>query len=77
MKKKKYDCIKDKHRGTLRIYEETKNMTLEEELVYWQRKDQIVRCRQARLRKKLGLDRKANPRDCRGDERPRRPAPDR
>jgi hypothetical protein len=62
MKTKKFDCIKVKHEGTLRIYQETKDLTLEQELAYWQRKDQAALIRQAQRQKKLSQDRKANPR---------------
>jgi len=59
MKSKKFDCIKVKHQGTLRIYQETKNMTLEQELAYWQRKDRAALIRHAQRQKKLSQDRKA------------------
>ena len=35
MKTKTFDCVEMMHRGALRIYEETKGMTVEEELAYW------------------------------------------
>ena len=35
MKTKTFDCVEMMHQGALRIYEETKSMTIEEELVYW------------------------------------------
>jgi len=56
MKSKKFDCIKDKHRGTLRIYQETKNLTLEEELAYWQGKSESALMRQAQRQKKLSKE---------------------
>ena len=34
-KTKSFDCVEMMDRGALRIYEETKDMTLEEELAYW------------------------------------------
>ena len=34
MKTKTFDCVKMMHEGALRIYEETKGMTMEEELAY-------------------------------------------
>jgi len=34
-KKKTFDCVEMMHRGALRIYEETKGMTVQEELAYW------------------------------------------
>ncbi|MBX3177611.1 MAG: hypothetical protein KF886_09635 [Candidatus Hydrogenedentes bacterium] len=35
---KKFDCVEFMHDGALRIYEETKGMTLEEEMAYWRQK---------------------------------------
>jgi len=32
---KSFDCVEMMDRGALRIYEETKDMTVEEELAYW------------------------------------------
>jgi hypothetical protein len=37
--KKKFDCVAMMHRGAARIYEETKNMTIDEEVAYWKEKD--------------------------------------
>ena len=37
MKAKKFDCMALQHRGASEIYEETKGMTIPEELAYWQR----------------------------------------
>ena len=34
-KTKSFDCVEMMDRGALRIYEETKDMTVEEELAYW------------------------------------------
>ncbi len=38
------------HEGALRIYEETKDMTKQEELAYWRRKDEAARREHPRLR---------------------------
>lgn len=35
IKTKSFDCVEMMDRGALRIYEETKDMTVEEELAYW------------------------------------------
>lgn len=43
------DAIALKREGHARIYEETKDMTREEELAYWQQKDAELRERIARL----------------------------
>ena len=35
IKTKSFDCVEMIDRAALRIYEETKDMTVEEELAYW------------------------------------------
>jgi hypothetical protein len=51
MKKKKFDCVEMMHRGGRKIYEETKNLTFEEEVEYWRKKsDEAVRRHQARIK---------------------------
>lgn len=49
-KSKKFDCVEMKRRGTERIYEQTKDMTLAEELTYWQEATEKLRQRQQMLR---------------------------
>jgi hypothetical protein len=36
--KKKFDCVEMMHEGALRIYEETKDMSVEEEVAYWRKR---------------------------------------
>ncbi len=48
--KKSFDCVEMMHEASLRIYEETKNMTEQEELAYWERKNQEMRQRHPRLK---------------------------
>lgn len=50
--KKSFDCVEMMHEGALRIYEETKDMTEQEELAYWARKNEEMRQRHPRLREK-------------------------
>ncbi len=38
MKAKQFDCVALQHRGAEIIYEQTKNMTITEELAYWQQR---------------------------------------
>jgi len=38
MKTKTFDCVDMKRRGAERIYEQVKDMTLEEELAYWRQR---------------------------------------
>jgi hypothetical protein len=40
MKNKEFDCVEMKRRGAARIYEETKNMTREQEIEYWRQKSE-------------------------------------
>ena len=47
MKAKKFDCVELQHRGALRSYEVTKNMTLSEEVAYWEGKDKEFRRQRA------------------------------
>ncbi len=42
---KPFDCVEMKREGARRIYEETKDMTKEEELAYWARKNEECRRR--------------------------------
>ncbi len=42
MKTKTFDCIQMKRKASLRIYEETKDLTFEEKVEYWQRKTEDV-----------------------------------
>ena len=50
MTKKSFDCVEMMHEGALRIYEETKDMTEEEELAYWRRQNEEARRKHPRLR---------------------------
>lgn len=48
--KKSFDCVEMMHEGALRIYEETKDMTKEEELAYWCERAEAARREHPRLR---------------------------
>ena len=53
MKKgKTFDCVEMQHRGGEKIQEETKGITLEQELAFWQRRSQELRRRQQSIRMK-------------------------
>ncbi len=41
--KKTFDCVEMKRQGAARVYEEIKDMTLEEELEYWRRATEVLR----------------------------------
>lgn len=49
MKQKTFDCVEMKRRGAARIFERTRNMTLEEKTDYWRRRSQTFRSEQERL----------------------------
>ena len=40
MKAKTFDCVEMKHKGGLRIFEETKDLSLAQKVEYWQRKNE-------------------------------------
>jgi hypothetical protein len=48
--KKTFDCIELRHIGAKRIFEEMQNMTLEEEVAYWEERTEAFRKRQQVLR---------------------------
>jgi len=43
MKTKTFDCVEMKRRAAERIYEATKDMTLEEEIEYWRQRNKEFR----------------------------------
>jgi hypothetical protein len=50
--KKTFDCVESKHEAARRIYEETKDMTVEEEVAYWAKGTEELLRRQEELRQK-------------------------
>lgn len=49
MRTKTFDCVEMKRIAAIRIYEETKDMSLEQRQEYWQRKsDEFLRKQEAR-----------------------------
>jgi hypothetical protein len=54
MKDRKFDCVALQHRGAAKIYEETKGMTIAEELAFWERRTQeLQQLQQTRRQAKL------------------------
>jgi hypothetical protein len=51
MKTKTLDCVEIKRRGSLRIYEETKGMTVREQVAYWKRQTAALKRRQLAAKK--------------------------
>jgi len=50
--KKSFDCVALQHEGARRIYEETKDLTFEQKLEYWRKKDaEMMRQQRLRLQK--------------------------
>ena len=45
-----FNCVEMMHQGGLRIHEELKDKTREEQLAYWQRQDEEARKKHPRLR---------------------------
>jgi len=50
MRAKKFDCVAMKRRGAAKIYEATKDMTLQKRLAFWQQRTRELRREQQRLR---------------------------
>lgn len=48
---KTFDCVDMKHHGAIKVMEETKGMSLEEELAYWDKGTRELRLLQEKLRK--------------------------
>ena len=46
MKAKTFDCVEMKHQGAAKVREQTKGMTLEQELAFWRERSRILRQRQ-------------------------------
>ena len=49
MKTKTFDCVEMKRRGSQRIYETIKDMTVEQEIAYWCERSRRFRDEQGRL----------------------------
>jgi hypothetical protein len=48
--KKKFDCVEMQHKAGEHIYEQTKNMTREEELAYWEERNRVFEEKMRNLR---------------------------
>jgi hypothetical protein len=52
MKTKTFDCVEMKRRGSLRIHDETKDLTFEQRIEYWRRRsEEAMRQHKERIRK--------------------------
>jgi predicted secreted protein len=52
MKTKTFDCVEMQHRGALRIHEETKGMTVKQQVGYWKKQTAGLKRRQLAAKKK-------------------------
>ncbi len=52
--KKKFDCVEMMHRGALDIYEKTRYMTFEEQVVYWRERSRLFKDKIETARRKAG-----------------------
>ena len=55
--KKAFDCVEMKRRGAERIHDQIANMTIEEQLVFWQERTELLRKHQqtVKMRRKTSL----------------------
>lgn len=56
MKAKAFDCVEMMHKAALRIYEETKGMTVEQELAYWRSRREDARSKDAAVARERAED---------------------
>jgi hypothetical protein len=50
MKIKKFDCVEMKRQGALRVHEQLKDMTIEQQIEYWRQRSEQFQRDQERLR---------------------------
>jgi hypothetical protein len=53
-KKKSFDCVEMMHEAALRVYEETQDMSREEELAWWEQKNREMLERYPQFKEKKG-----------------------
>ncbi len=56
-KTKAFDCVAMKRRASLRIYNKTKHMSLEQEIDYWRKRNEDFHKKQQSLRSQKPVDR--------------------
>jgi len=53
MKTKQFSCIELQHHGAEKIYKETKDLSIRDELIYWQKRtDELRKYQQAQIKEK-------------------------
>jgi hypothetical protein len=50
---KTFDCVEMKHRGAEKVREQTKDMTVEQEVAFWQKRSRVLKRRQEIAKEKL------------------------
>ena len=50
-----FDCVEMMHRGALRIYRETKHMSIAQKLAYWKRKTEALSAEDRAIGREMGL----------------------
>jgi hypothetical protein len=55
MKSKTIDCVEMKRRGALRVHEQLKGMTVDQQIEYWRRRSEEFRRELERLRARAGI----------------------
>jgi hypothetical protein len=55
-KQKTFDCVEMKRQAALRIYERIKDLTPEEQLAYWQQRDEQFRKEREAVQQKAARD---------------------
>jgi hypothetical protein len=51
MRAKAFDCVAMKRQGAIRVYEQTKDMTLQEQVAFWKTRSAELRKRQRAIRR--------------------------
>jgi len=68
MKTKTFDCVEMKRRGAAQIHEETKNLSFDEKVAYWQNLNEKARAAQQRAIEKRDAESEAGERQSPAEE---------
>ena len=55
MKTKTFDCVEMKRKAAIRIHEQLKNMSLQEKIEYWQKRNEVFREEQEKIKKTIPI----------------------
>ncbi|MEW6238072.1 MAG: hypothetical protein AB1656_22000 [Candidatus Omnitrophota bacterium] len=53
MKTKTFDCVEMKRKAAIRIHEQLKNMSLQEKIEYWRKRNEVFRQEQEEIEKTI------------------------